>query len=193
MNEEQKQKHREANKKWNERNKERIKEYNKEYRIQNREKLKSQSKKYYYEHQEEQKEMQRKRYLEKREQIIEKKHNYYLENIEKCKAQGRLSYYKNKEFNKQKYENSKQNIVYKYTEISTGELAYIGSTCNQYERLRRRMSKSANVKFDKIYQNNPENYSFDIICYTNSREEAYELEKYYIKTLHPKYNIVFNK
>lgn len=55
------------------------------------------------------------------------------------------------------------------------------------------MSKSANVKFDKIYQNNPENYSFDIICYTNSREEAYELEEYYIKTLHPKYNIVFNK
>ena len=112
-------------------------------------------------------------------------------------------YLKHKEYYKQKRDNKKEviyakkyadkfneNIVYKYIQLDTNELAYIGSTGNIYKRLKQRnCSYKSNTYFDKFYRENKENYKFEIIQKTETREQAYKIEKELIKKLKPKYNI----
>lgn len=83
-----------------------------------------------------------------------------------------------------------ENIVYRYIQVDTNELAYIGSTGNIYKRLKQRnCTYKSGTYFDKFYRENKENYRFEIIQKTETREQAYELEKKLIKKLKPKYNI----
>lgn len=124
-----------------------------------------------------------------KEERKEYQKQYYLKHKE---------YYKNrKRDNKKEVISAKkyadkfnENIVYKYIQLDTNELAYIGSTGNIYKRLKQRnCSYKSNLYFDKIYRENKENYKFEIIQKTETREQAYELEKKLIKELQPKYNI----
>ena len=157
-----------------------------------------------------------KRYYEKhRNECIERCKQYQKDNREKiniysnqyCKAhkvwikqyQNNKEYYLSKgknwrENNKDKiksyYENLKKNVVYKYTEISTGELAYIGSTSSIKRRVSSRASNTiSHVLFDNIYRENPENFKLEIIKEFDTYKDAYEYEYQLIKELQPKYNI----
>ena len=124
---------------------------------------------------------------------------------------------KNKEYYKKYYINNKNNeehirkrnktnldyyyrhkddikpIVYKYIEISTGDLAYIGSTGNLNRRINSRVcKKKRGSHFDILYRENPDNFKFEIICEFDTREEAYEYEYSLIRELKPKYNVKIN-
>lgn len=135
---------------------------------------------------------------EQKEKIRAYKREYYKKNRDKIIK----NTYKNKMLNTEKYANTRKKYyeklrkptVYKYIEIDTNKLAYIGSTINIYKRVCNRKTKNGeNGIFGKIYLENPENYKLEIIKEFDTIEEAREYEKTLIKALKPLYNIVYNK
>lgn len=93
------------------------------------------------------------------------------------------------DYHKQYWEDKKQPCVYAYTDLN-GYLVYIGSTVNLKNREHiRRTSKGKTEPFAKIYQANPEQYICHVLQYTDTIEEARELEKRFISALNPRYNI----
>lgn len=93
---------------------------------------------------------------------------------------------------KEYYENQKNSCVYKYIDLVTNETVYIGSTNNIVQRNRVRLYKKDCELFTKIYQKNPKRYKCKVIEFTETVEEAREIERVFIQTLSPKFNIQFN-
>lgn len=127
-----------------------------------------------------------------KEERLKKRREYYRTHRERI-----LEYQKTYNANhkdlvnkrKLKYKQSHNKFcIYKFIEISTNELAYIGSTNNHLIRNMNRKSQPR-VKFDFIYSQNPDNFKFEIIQEVDTREEAYEIENNLIKQYQPKFNI----
>ena len=165
-------------------------------------------------HREEQLEKRRKYYQEHKEELLKKAKIYTAEHKEEIKehlSEKRKEYYNKyykeqyfSKYNKEYYKNNKdklieystnyrisrkQPIVYKYIDITTNEIVYIGSTENLLHRLANRRT-SENTAFAKAYREEPEKYKFEIVCETETREQAYEIEKELIREIQPKYNVL---
>lgn len=161
-------------------NKDKIKEKMKEYRLKNKNKIYEYQKLWKKEHSEhlsaKRKELYNDHYKEQYYQKYSRE--YYKKNKDKL-----INYATN-------YRNSKKSpLVYKYTEINSNEIVYIGSTENLQYRINNRNSTEDTI-FANIYREEPEKFIFEIICTTNTREEAYELEKELIRQYQPKYNVL---
>lgn len=184
------------------------KEYKRQYYLKHKEEILKKRRQYYLEHKEELKEKARrynnehkeeikarKKNIEYREQLNEKRKEYYKKYYKEYyfSKYSKEYYKKNKnkilEYSKNYYINSKQPIVYKYIDITTNEIVYIGSTENLLNRLSHRRT-SENTAFAKAYREEPEKYKFEIICETETREQAYEIEKLLINDINPKFNIL---
>ena len=150
----------ERSKKWQEERKDEFKEYKKQWDSEHKEYYKQKFKEYY-----------------------QKNSNKLLEKAKKWRKQ-------NPQKIKEYYENLKQNCVYAYRDIDTNEIVYIGSTGNIVRRVQaRKCKRKSNIPFDNLYKNSPEKYKLEILCETETREQAYEIEYEYINEFKPKYNI----
>lgn len=186
------------------------KEYQRQWYLTHREEQLEKRRKYYQEHKEELLKKvkiytaEHKEEIKARQKIWNKEHK---EHLSEKRKEYYNKYYKEQYFSKYCKEYYKKNkdklieysinyrisrkqpIVYKYIDITTNEIVYIGSTENLLNRLSHRRT-SENTAFAKAYREEPEKYKFEIVCETETREQAYEIEKLLINDLNPKFNIL---
>ena len=135
---------------------------------------------------------------EQKEKIRAYKREYYKKNIDKIIK----NTYKNKMLTPEKYANTRKKYyeklrkptVYKYIEIDTNKLAYIGSTINIYKRVCNRKTKTAKTEFlvkfiQKILKTINQRSLKNLIL----QKKPENMKKTLIKALKPLYNIVYNK
>ena len=155
---------------------------------------------------EEKKEYQKQYYLKNKETYKEYQRQYrethkeyfqqYRDNHKEERKEYNKKYRDNhkeerKEYQRQYRETHKKCCVYLYKNKNTNEIVYIGSTNNINRRISKRKHFTC-CQFDKLYKENPNNYELNIIQETETRKQAYELEKELIFKYKPKYN-VYNK
>lgn len=101
------------------------------------------------------------------------------------------------EINNYKEVSESKYIIYSYIEIATDEVVYIGVDSNGHYKKRHTSHLSPSLKerqkINKILQDNPEKYSYKVICICADEDEMLDIEASLIMGLRSvgqaKYNI----